>query len=338
MSKLIRLEKLDYSRFKDTCIAAVIGFFDGVHNGHKKIIRLCADKAKSMGGVSLVFTFDKPPANIIKGKLDKKLITSYRDRIGLIKKIGVDYIVVAKFNTDFAELEPVEFCRDILAARLNVREVFIGRGFKFGKNSEGDADFLKSFFHGKKPAVNINVIDIYRIGHTPVSSTVIRKLYSEGNIEKITEFLGRFPSIKGKVVKGDQRGRLIGFPTANIDVFEKYITLKDGVYAGYASICGKPAQVLRPAAGPGDGSFKLPSVINIGNNPTFEGNRKWIESHILDFDADIYGKKIEVVFLKRLRDEISFESKEELIKQIESDINDAEKYFFKSKKIKNMPD
>jgi riboflavin kinase / FMN adenylyltransferase len=333
LSKIIRLEKLDYSMFRDTGTTAVIGFFDGVHTGHKKIIKLCVDKAKSMGMASLVFTFDKPPLNIIKGKLDKKLITSYCDRIDLIKKIGVDYIVVAKFNTEFAELEPGQFCRDILKARLNAREVFIGRGFKFGKNSAGDADFLKSFFRGKKPAVNINVIDIYKIGQVPVSSTTIRKLYSEGNIEKITEFLGRFPSIKGKVVKGDQRGRIIGFPTANIDVFEKYITLKDGVYAGYISICTKTVPVCRSSAATGvNGSFKMPSVVNIGNNPTFKGNRKWIESHILDFDADIYGQKIEVVFLKRLRDEISFESKEELIKQIKSDIAFAEKYFMEAKK------
>jgi len=331
LSKLIRLEKLDYSRFKDTGIAAVIGFFDGVHTGHKKIIKLCADMAKSMGGVSLVFTFDKPPVNIIKGKLDKKLITSYSDRISLIKEIGVDYIVVAKFDAGFAELEPEKFCRDILESRLNVREVFIGRGFKFGKKSAGDADFMKNFFRGKKPAVNINVVDIYKIGNTPVSSTAIRKLYSEGNIERISDFLGRFPSIKGKVVKGDKRGRLIGFPTANIDVFEKYITLKDGVYAGYASIYGKPAQILKPAAGHYPASFKLPSVINIGNNPTFNGNRKWIESHILDFDADIYGRTLEVVFLKRLRDEISFESKDDLIKQIKLDIIAAEKYFIEKK-------
>jgi len=148
-------------------------------------------------------------------------------------------------------------------------------------------------------------------------------LYSEGDIEGISLFLGRRPSIKGRVVKGDQRGRLIGFPTANIDVFEKYITLKDGVYAGFVSLCGSAGLKKIQVKDHRD----MPSVINIGNNPTFKGNRKWVESHILDFDANIYGEKIEVVFLKRLRDEISFENKEGLIKQINCDITAAKKYF-----------
>jgi len=326
LSKLIRLEKLKANEFAGLDVSAVIGFFDGVHVGHLTIIKACVAKAEEIGGVSLVFTFDNPPVNILKGRLDKKLITSYRDKINLIKKIGVDYIVVAGFNHRFANLEPFEFCKDILAGKLNARELFIGKGFKFGKNSKGDTGFLKRFFEPVN--VNINEVDIYKIDNTAVSSTAIRKLYSEGDIDNIARFLGRQPSIRGKVIKGDKRGRLIGFPTANIDVFENYITLKDGVYTGYVNICSRHGSIVENADAAAKRRLKkLPSVINIGNNPTFEGSRKWIETYIIDFNGDIYGKMIEVVFLQRQRDEIAFKSKNGLVKQISSDVENARKYF-----------
>lgn len=324
MAKVIKLENLEYGRFSNEKIFVVIGFFDGVHKGHLKIINICTENAIRAKGKSIVFTFDKPPANILKGKLDKKLIASFPDKIKLIENTGADYIVIAKFDTIFSGLMPADFCKDILVKRLNVCGIFIGEGFKFGKDSLGDTNFLRNFFISESEEIGRNVIInevcILKIRGIPVSSTAIRQFYNKGDIDSIKDFLGRYPSIRGTIIKGDERGRLLGFPTANIDVFEKYVTPKDGVYAGFVQIPGLKENnnsSSKKTAG------KYAAVINIGNNPTFHGRRKWVESHIIGFDRNIYGKKIKVFFLKRLRDEITFSSKDALINQIKSDIKDA---------------
>ncbi|MCL5071962.1 MAG: bifunctional riboflavin kinase/FAD synthetase [Actinobacteria bacterium] len=313
MSKLIKLEKLKSGLIKDAVV--VIGFFDGVHIGHKKIICLCVDRARETKGTSVVFTFDKPPLNILKKSMHKKLITSYADKIKLIKELGVDLIVTAKFDSNFSRIEPEEFCSKILIDKFNIQELFIGEDFKFGNRASGDTNFLKNFFRSSD--VKVNIVPILRIGGIPVTSTTIRKFYSEGRIEKIITFLGRLPSITGVVLHGDGRGRAIGFPTANIDVFEEFVTPNDGVYLGYVNILDKKFK--------NDG---LPSMMNIGSNPTFKGKRKWIESHIINFNEEIYGCSIKVSFLKKLRDEISFKNQKELISQIKKDINYAQNYDF----------
>ncbi len=313
MGKLIKLEKLKSGSLKDTVM--VIGFFDGVHIGHKKIIRLCVEKAKEIKGTSVVFTFDKPPLNILKGDMYKKLITSYADKIKLINELGVDFIVEAKFDSTFSKIEPEQFCREILIEKFNIKDLFIGEDFKFGTNASGDTGFLRNFF--KSYDVNINIVPILKIDGVMVTSTAIRKFYNEGRIEKIITFLGRFPSITGIVLRGEGRGRALGFPTANIDVFEEFVTPNDGVYLGFVKILNKKYK-----------NAGFPSIMNIGSNPTFKGKRKWIESHIINFNEEIYGYKIKVSFLKKLRDEISFQSKEELINQIKKDIDFAKTYNF----------
>jgi riboflavin kinase / FMN adenylyltransferase len=311
--RVLKLENISDGFFCKAKVFAVIGFFDGVHLGHAKIIKECMEKAAANGGVSAVFTFDAPPVNIIKGRLDKKLITSFADKIRLLRQTGLDYVIVARFDREFAELNPEEFCREILVKKLNVKEIFIGESFRFGRNSSGDIDFLKRYFNGS--GVNINEIKILKMDGTPVSSTVIRGYYNRGDIDSIAKLLGRKPFIKGVVIHGDKRGRLLGFPTANIDVFEKYVTPEDGVYAGYVNMSGSKE------------CTRFPSVINIGNNPTFMGKRKWVEVHIIDFCRDIYNRKIEVTFVKRLRDEMTFSGKDDLVGQIKCDIEHAKKLF-----------
>jgi len=313
LGKLISLGKLKSGVLKDSVV--VIGFFDGVHVGHKKIISLCVERAKKINGNSIVFTFNKPPINILKRGMHKKLITSYEDKIKLIKELGIDFIIAAKFDWSFSEIEPEKFCREILIKKFNIKDLFIGEDFKFGNNASGDTKFLKNFFGSYN--VNVNIVPILRIEGIPVTSTIIRKFYSEGLIEKIITFLGRLPSITGKVLRGEGRGSILGFPTANIDVFEEFVTPNDGVYLGYVNILNKKFN-----------NAELPSIINIGSNPTFKGKRKWIESHIINFNEEIYGCSIKVSFLKKLRDEISFQSKEELINQIKKDMDFAKKYNF----------
>ncbi|OQA21185.1 MAG: Riboflavin biosynthesis protein RibF [Actinobacteria bacterium ADurb.Bin346] len=327
MKNIIRLENISKDSFAGHPVFTVIGFFDGVHRGHQDIIARCIEQARADNGISIVFTFDNPPKNVIHGRLYKKLITSYSDKLKLIKKIGADYIVVAKFNKFFSGLLPEDFCREILIEKLNVSGLFIGSGFRFGKDAAGDTEFLKKFFSTR--GVKVNEVPILKIMGKPVSSTSVREFYNSGDIESIKLFLGRDPSIKGRVIKGDSRGRLLGYPTANIDVFEKYVTPSDGVYAGLVNLKAGIVCTDHKAEDKRDRDLikMMPSVINIGDNPTFAGQRKWIESHVLNFSGDIYGYDIEVIFLKKLRDEKKFKSRDELIKQIEKDIIAAGEYF-----------
>jgi len=312
LSKLLELEKIEDNYFKSENPVVVVGFFDGVHLGHKKIISACIKKAKKLNSVSVVLTFNKPPINVIKNEMYKKLIISYEEKVRIIDNLGVDYIVTANIDSNFLTLSPQQFCEDILVKKFHVKEIFVGDGFHFGFKAKGDVLFLKKFF--KPYNVKINIVPLHKVAGEVVSSTSIRKYYSEGRIKKIANLLGRSPQIEGVVTRGAGRGRKLGFPTANIDVCEVFITPKDGVYLGTVLI-NKNENKLFPA------------IINVGDNPTFKESKKWIEAFLLNFEGNIYGKRIKITFLERLRDEISFESKGKLIDQIKRDLEIANKYF-----------
>lgn len=315
MTKLIKLDDLRENHFRDSRTVIVIGFFDGVHLGHKKIIKLCVEKAKKINGISIALTFDKPPLNIIRGEMSKKLITSFKEKINLIKELEVNFIITAKFNISFSKLKPEKFCKEVLLKKLNIGEVFIGEDFHFGHEASGNGYFLKSFFKPYK--VNVNVIPLLKLNNIPISSSAIRNFFSKGDIRKVKSLLGRIPQIIGTVVRASGRGKKLGFPTANIDVCEIYVIPKDGVYLGFVNI------------GESGKSKRLPAIINVGDNPTFKDNKKWIEAHIIDFKNDLYGKEIRIFFVKRLREEIIFEDKYKLIGQLKSDMKVARKYFKK---------
>jgi len=315
LSELLELKKINKGYFRSKNTVLVIGFFDGVHLGHRRIIEACLKSAKGINGVSAVLTFDKPPVNVIKSRIRKKLIISYEEKIRLIEDLGVDYIVSASIDNEFLMLMPESFCRNILINKINVKEVFVGSGFRFGYKAKGNILFLKKFF--KSYAVKVNVLPLLKVEGEVVSSTSIRKYYSEGRIDKIANLLGRKPQLEGEVVRGSGRGKKLGFPTANIDICEVNITPGDGVYLGRVMI--------------GESKKKLfNALINIGNNPTFKDNKRWIEVFLLNFSRDIYGEKIRITFLKKLRDEIKYSSNEELIDQIKLDLKSADKYFRKS--------
>ncbi len=325
MRRIIKLGNVKDGSFDGLRVFAVIGFFDGVHRGHQEIIRQCVSSARKAGGVSVVFTFNKQPKNIIHKKLYKKLITAGPEKLELINGLGVDNIIIAKFDGPFSGYEPETFCSRILVEKLNIEEIFIGQGFRFGKTAKGDVDFLKRYF--KDTGVKVNEVPLFTVDNMPVSSTLIRQYYSCGDIDRIKLLLGRYPSLKGKVQKGDGRGKTLGFPTSNIDVFEKFVTPMDGVYIGSVRVSADSLNKKEKTAEAFIFGKKYPAVINIGNNPTFTAAHKWIESHLLDFDADIYDRKIEITFLKRLRDEKKFAGKDELIRQISADIDSARRFF-----------
>ncbi len=322
---IIKLENLPENSFKDLRVFAVLGFFDGVHRGHQEIIKECVERARQLCGVSVVFTFNKQPKNIVHKKLYKKLITENAEKLKLIKSLGVDNIIIAKFDGPFSGYEPEIFCSLILVEKLNIEEIFIGKGFRFGKDAKGNVDFLRNYF--KDRGVKINETPIFAVNGMPVSSTLIRQYYSFGDIDMIKLLLGRYPTLKGKVARGDGRGKTLGFPTSNIDVFEKYVTPKDGVYIGFVRILAGSMSKRKKTASLSGEEIKYRAVINIGDNPTFSAARKWVESHLIDFDADIYDNIIEVTFLKRLRDEKKFAGKDDLIVQIMADIMLARKFF-----------
>ena len=312
MVKIVELEKIKAGHFVDKILFVVIGFFDGVHLGHRKIIEASIKKAQKENGKSLVLTFDKPPLNVVKSKLFKKLINSFDEKIGLIEDLGVDFIIKARFDSEFLKLKADEFCKNILVGKFNIKEILVGEGFRFGYRGAGDVDLLKNCLEARKARVNI--IPLQKIEGETISSTNVRKYYREGDVDAIKRMLGRYPGASGIVVEGDRRGRLLGFPTANIDIFHNYVTLRDGVYLGKVKV------------GTLQGN-DLPAIINVGDNPTFRGTRKWIEAHMIDFNKNIYGSKISISFFNRLREEIRFTNKEELILQIKKDYQYAKKYF-----------
>lgn len=311
LAQIIHLTDLNDSFFKESLNILVIGFFDGVHKGHKEIIKRCIKRARIKGGISIALTFDIPPVNIISGKKTKKLIISFEEKIQVMSSLGIDYIVDVNFNKDFAGLDKENFCRKILVDKINAREIFIGENFKFGKDAKGDYFFLKNYL--KNFNIKVHAVKLFKINNIVVSSTGIRRLYEEGSAEKIKLFLGRYPTVKGNVQKGFSRGTKLGFPTANIAIDESYIILKNGVYAGRIII--------------EDSKKSWQSLINVGNNPTFGFQNTLIEVYVLNFNKNIYNKKITVKFLKYLRQETKFTSENDLIVQIKEDIKRTHDYF-----------
>lgn len=310
MTEIIELSRIGQDYFADKKIAVVIGFFDGLHLGHQQIITLCKNEADKINGCSLVFTFDKPPLNVIQGSLHKKLIISFEEKLERISSLGVDYIITQNFNSEFSKISPLKFCRDILVNKFNLLQIFVGKGFKFGYKGQGDEQFLQHFF--KPMQIKVNIIPLHKIEGITVSSTNIRKYYSQGNIDKIKLLLGRQPCTSGIVQTGAKRGRQLGFPTANISLPDQFIAPGDGVYLGEAEL---------------NLNQKLPCVINIGSNPTFNNKHTQIEVFIMNFNKNIYGAKIKICFLKKLRSEICFENAKQLKLQIEKDIKAARQFF-----------
>jgi len=316
LAELLELKKIRKGYFRNKKMVLVIGFFDGVHLGHRSIIEACLKRSKEINGESAVLTFDKPPINVIRRAIHKKLIVSYEEKIRLIEELGVDYIITASINEDFLALSPESFCRDILLDEINVKEIFVGSGFRFGYETRGNILFLKKFF--KSYDVKINVVSLLRVGKEVASSTGIRKYYSTGEINKVARLLGRNPQVEGEVIRGSGRGKKLGFPTANINICEFNVTPGDGVYLGRVLV-GKSGRKLHDA------------LINVGSNPTFKDSKRWIEVFLLDFKRNIYGEKIRITFLKKLRGEIRFESSDKLVNQMKKDLKNAKIYFDKKK-------
>lgn len=297
----------DLSEIKQPFANAVvtIGNFDGVHKGHQAIFHQVIEKAESLKGTSVAITFEPHPVKVLNQENAPPLITLYEQKCELIAKTGLDVLIRIPFDRDFANLPADRFLEDILVSQIGARAIVIGKDYAFGKNREGDIGFLKR--HADRLGYEVIVthwIPMTHPGEGRISSTRVREIVMDGKVEDAPALLGRFYQIRGTVSPGRNRGgRLLGFPTANITVADE-LCPKVGVYAVTVEL----------------GVEHLKGVANIGYSPTFEDHLFTIEVHILDFNKDIYGKKIRVNFIRRIRDEKKFANLEELSDQIRRDV------------------
>jgi riboflavin kinase/FMN adenylyltransferase len=281
-----------------------IGNFDGVHLGHQTIFRLVKEQAKEKNGTSIVFTFEPHPLSVIAPERVPKLLTTFKDKISLIKASGIDVTICANFTSEFSHIKAEDFIKNILSEKIGVREVFIGSNYQFGKGRKGTPVLLKEF--GRKFGFKVNIVDEKTIRDVTISSSKIRTLIAKGKVHEASTFLGRRYSVEGIVIEGAKRGKsLLKIPTANISTSNELLP-KDGVYAVTVHLDRKTY----------DGAA------NIGCNPTFKEKKFSFEVHILGFDEKILGDTIKVNFIERIRDEIKFLKVEDLAAQMRKDIND----------------
>ena len=294
--------------FKNAVIT--IGNFDGVHIGHQALFHEVIEKAQAIGGTSVAMTFEPHPLRVLKQNNHPPLITLYEQKSELIERTGIDVLICVPFTLEFAALSAEQFVRDLLVQKIGIKAIVVGEDYSFGKNREGNIDLLKSY--GPKYGFEVIVagwIKSPRALAQRISSTKIRELVTDGQMEQAEKMLGRNYQIRGKVVTGrDRGGKLLGIPTANINLHDE-LCPKTGIYAVTVECEGNQHR----------------GVANIGYSPTFEDHEFTVEVHILDFSDNIYSKKIRVNFIKRIRDEIKFSNIPELIDQIKRDIAAARK-------------
>lgn len=292
---------LTKEKFENVYVA--IGAFDGIHMGHRELISRAVKKAREKNGKAVVFTFLNHPLEVTDSIKAPKLISSLEEKVHIIKSLGVDYLILQPFTKEFSNMVPEEFVKKVLKNILNTKEVYVGFNFSFGKGGKGTVENLKSF--GEKLNIEINVIEPVKMKEQIISSTFIREMLAIGNLDIANRCLGQPFLIIGEVVHGRKLGRTMGFPTANLKILNK-IYPPFGIYGGRVKIEGE------------ERSWN--AVINIGKNPTLKPDERSIEVHILDFDRDIYGKKICVSLMEFLREEKKFNSMEELKETIKNDV------------------
>jgi len=286
-----------------------IGNFDGVHKGHLALFDRVKERAKAIGGQSIVMTFEPHPLKVMRPANGPQLITHTGQKLELIEKAGIDIIVCVSFDRDFAAIPAREFVNNILVQKIGIKEIVVGYDYTFGHNREGDINLLREI--GNDFGFVVHLVGPIEIDHTLVSSTSIRRLVQEGRLEEARVLLGRDFEVQGTVVKGQNRGgRLLGFPTANLNPHGELLP-KRGVYAVKLLI--------------DDVFYK--GVTNVGYNPTFGDTGLTVETHVLDYSGELMGKTIKVHFIKRLRDEKTFKTLEELSEQIAQDIARAKEVF-----------
>lgn len=292
---------------------ATTGTFDGVHIGHRTILNRLIRVAQIHKGESVLLTFHPHPRQILQPDVELKLISTIDERIALLEEIGIDHLIVHPFDKAFSRTSSLEFVRNILVQRIGVKKLVIGYDHHFGRNRKGSFEHLKEY--GPLYGFDVEEIPAQDVDEIAVSSTKIRKALGIGDMERVNEFLGYTYSMEAEIVKGDQLGRTIGYPTANCQVIDKTKILPTkGVYAIRADLDG----------------ISLNGMCNIGIRPTVaEVDEKRVEVHLFNFNQEIYGRKIRVFFEKRIRNEQRFSSIQDLKNQLNQDEQNIREYFAK---------
>ncbi|MEX0780463.1 MAG: bifunctional riboflavin kinase/FAD synthetase [Balneolales bacterium] len=287
----------------DPASVVTVGTFDGVHEGHKSLISTVVEKARKRNARSVVVSFDPHPREIIDPGFNIKLLTTLEERREILHDLGVDLLVVIPFNREFSLLNSEEFIKEIIHGKIGLMEFVIGYDHQFGRNREGTLSTVTKI--GEELGFDVHIVKAHEIKHVTVSSSTARKALEEkGDVQLARHFLGRPYSIRGTVIHGEKRGKLLGYPTANIKVDNsRKIIPHNGVYAVDLLIDKK----------------KFRGMMNIGVRPTFKEEERTLEVNVFDFDQDIYGKSIDIQFLTRIRDEKKFSGMEELMAQLEND-------------------
>ena len=301
--------------FKNGCVLT-IGNFDGVHLGHQDVIKKLAERGKALDLPVVIMTFEAQPLEYFLGDNAPSRLMCLREKVLAISKLPVDNLLIVGFNQNFANYDAEQFIDSILINKLNVKHVVVGDDFRFGKARRGNFAMLKEM--GLKHGFSVEDTGTYQFAGLRVSSTLIRDALNAGDLVKAEQLLGHNYSICGRVAHGDKRGRTIGFPTANIQMFRKNTPI-NGVFAVTMS---------------GIDGLVFEGVANVGTRPTVDGGSKVIlETYLFDFDKEIYGRYVEVHFHKKIRDELRFDSLEELKAQILKDVAETKKIFAEIKRL-----
>ncbi|MCM4167596.1 Bifunctional riboflavin kinase/FMN adenylyltransferase [Arenibacter antarcticus] len=290
----------NYDKVHSTAIT--IGTFDGVHVGHRKILERLINNAKVLGLKSTVLTFFPHPRMVLQQDTSIQLLNTMEEKMVIMKSLELDYLIIHPFTKEFSRLSATEFVRDILVNELKVKKIIIGYDHRFGRNRNANINDL--FVFGREMDFQVEEISAQEIDDVSVSSTKIRKALEEGDVRTANNYLGYRYMLTGTVVKGRGLGRKLDFPTANLSIAEEYKLIpKNGVYVVSSVIDDKTVY----------------GMMNIGVNPTVSGTKRTIEINFFDFDQDLYGKKIQIDIMDRLRDEYKFNSLEALKVQLRKD-------------------
>ncbi len=282
-----------------------IGVFDGVHAGHRYLLKKLQERAAERNLLSGVVTFSPHPQSVLHPRSQLPWLTSLDDRVGAFRKLGVNIVSVLTFTPKVARLSAREFI-SLIKKNLGMRGILVGPDFALGKGKEGNIDLLRSL--GCEMGFSVDVIPPFKINGEIVSSTLIRRALAEGDMRRVKNLMGRYFYLEGKVITSEKRGRVLGFPTANLDIKPQQALPENGIYATIAQVEG--------------GHF--PSATNVGIRPTFGTGEEMVETHLLNYKGNLYGKDMRVEFVQKLRDEQRFSSSEELKTQIEKDIREVE--------------
>lgn len=291
---------------KNSCLT--IGNFDGVHLGHQKLIQQVVAQAQNQSCLSVVVTMQPLPQQFFTGKYSMVLLSDFKLKAKLFQQLGVDVMCLLNFNQKIAAMKARDFYREILCFGLKSQSIMVGDDFKFGRNREGDFNLLKQW--SKADGIKVAQMHSIQIDGIRVSSTVVRELLAAGDFAQAKQMLGRDFNLIGKVAHGRKKGRELGFPTINIELRDGDFPLH-GIYVSQIKIAGQ----------------LYPSVASVGFNPTVGGNAKRVEVHVFDFSREVYGQTVEVLFYKKLRNEVEFGSLTELTDAVAEDVKAGREFF-----------